>query len=40
MDQTRAPLLEALAEYHELDRYGFTPPGIVKGGEPILGCSR
>lgn len=27
MDQHRAPLLEALADYHELDRYGFTPPG-------------
>jgi arginine decarboxylase len=31
MDQTRAPLLEALAEYHELDRYGFTPPGHRQG---------
>lgn len=27
MDQHRAPLLEALAEYHEVGRYGFTPPG-------------
>jgi len=31
MDHSRAPLLEALAEYHELDRYGFTPPGHRQG---------
>lgn len=31
MDQHRAPLLEALAEYHELERYGFTPPGHRQG---------
>jgi arginine/lysine/ornithine decarboxylase len=31
MDQSRAPLLEALAEYHELNRYGFTPPGHRQG---------
>jgi arginine/lysine/ornithine decarboxylase len=31
MDQNRAPLLEALANYHELDRYGFTPPGHRQG---------
>lgn len=31
MDQSRAPLLDALAEYHELDRYGFTPPGHRQG---------
>ncbi len=31
MDQSRTPLLEALAEYHELDRYGFTPPGHRQG---------
>jgi arginine/lysine/ornithine decarboxylase len=31
MDQHRAPLVEALAEYHELDRYGFTPPGHRQG---------
>lgn len=31
VDQTRAPLLEALARYHELDRYGFTPPGHRQG---------
>lgn len=27
MDQSRAPLLEALEQYHRLDRYGFSPPG-------------
>jgi arginine decarboxylase len=31
MDQRRAPLLEALAAYHELERYGFTPPGHRQG---------
>jgi arginine decarboxylase len=31
MDQHRAPLLEALAEYHEAGRYGFTPPGHRQG---------
>ncbi len=31
MDQHRAPLVEALAEYHELDRYGFTPPAHRQG---------
>ncbi len=31
MDQHRAPLLEALDEYHRLDRYGFTPPGHRQG---------
>ncbi|MFF2840789.1 aminotransferase class I/II-fold pyridoxal phosphate-dependent enzyme [Paenarthrobacter sp. NPDC057981] len=31
MDQNVAPLLEALAEYHRLDRYGFTPPGHRQG---------
>src|ERR1700716_1072825 len=31
MDQHRAPLLEALAEYHEVGRYGFTPPGHRQG---------
>src|SRR3981081_3201346 len=31
MDQLRAPLLEALAEYHEVGRYGFTPPGHRQG---------
>ncbi|BBY08662.1 aminotransferase class I/II-fold pyridoxal phosphate-dependent enzyme [Mycobacterium noviomagense] len=27
MDHSRAPLLEALADYHRKGRYGFTPPG-------------
>jgi arginine/lysine/ornithine decarboxylase len=31
MDQHRAPLLEALDEYHRLGRYGFTPPGHRQG---------
>jgi arginine/lysine/ornithine decarboxylase len=31
MDHNRAPLVDALAEYHELDRYGFTPPGHRQG---------
>jgi len=31
VDQHRAPLVEALAEYHALDRYGFTPPGHRQG---------
>jgi arginine/lysine/ornithine decarboxylase len=31
VDQNEAPLLEALAEYRELDRYGFTPPGHRHG---------
>ena len=31
MDQSQAPLLEAVAEYHKLGRYGFTPPGHRQG---------
>jgi arginine/lysine/ornithine decarboxylase len=31
MDHGRAPLLEALADYHRLDRYGFTPPAHRQG---------
>lgn len=31
MDRHRAPLLEAWAEYHRADRYGFTPPGHRQG---------
>ncbi len=31
MDQSRAPLLEALADYHRRGRYGFTPPGHRQG---------
>ncbi|KNB54064.1 aminotransferase class I/II-fold pyridoxal phosphate-dependent enzyme [Streptomyces caatingaensis] len=31
MDHTRAPLLEALADYHALRRLPFTPPGHKQG---------
>jgi arginine/lysine/ornithine decarboxylase len=31
MDHTVAPLLDALADYHARDRYGFTPPGHRQG---------
>jgi lysine decarboxylase len=31
MDQSEAPLLDALADYHARDRYGFTPPGHRQG---------
>jgi arginine/lysine/ornithine decarboxylase len=31
MDHSAAPLLEALADYHARDRYGFTPPGHRQG---------
>ena len=31
MDQTQTPLLDGIAEYHRLDRYGFTPPGHRQG---------
>ena len=31
MDQSRAPLLEALADYHRSERYGFSPPGHRQG---------
>jgi arginine decarboxylase len=31
MDHSRAPLVEALAAYHECRRYGFTPPGHRQG---------
>ena len=31
MDQRRAPLVEALRDYHERGRYGFTPPGHRQG---------
>jgi lysine decarboxylase len=31
MDHSRAPLLEALADYHQQDRYGFSPPGHRQG---------
>ncbi|QHE70878.1 aminotransferase class I/II-fold pyridoxal phosphate-dependent enzyme [Rhodococcus sp. WAY2] len=31
MDQSQTPLLDALEEYHRLDRYGFSPPGHRQG---------
>ncbi|MHA7651658.1 hypothetical protein ACX9NE_22065 [Mycobacterium sp. ML4] len=31
MDQSEAPLLAALRDYHRCDRYGFTPPGHRQG---------
>jgi arginine decarboxylase len=31
MDHSAAPLLDALADYHAADRYGFTPPGHRQG---------
>src|SRR2546423_10385914 len=31
MNHSVAPLLEALADYHVRDRYGFTPPGHRQG---------
>ncbi len=31
MDQSDAPLLNALADYREKNRYGFTPPGHRQG---------
>lgn len=30
-DHSQAPLLDALGEYHKLERYGFTPPGHRPG---------
>jgi lysine decarboxylase len=31
VDQESAPIIEAIADYHRLDRYGFTPPGHRQG---------
>jgi lysine decarboxylase len=31
MDQSKAPLLEALDHYHRSERYGFSPPGHRQG---------
>jgi arginine decarboxylase len=31
MDHRKAPLLEALTDYHQQDRYGFSPPGHRQG---------
>jgi arginine/lysine/ornithine decarboxylase len=36
MNQSEAPLLDALADYRRQDRYGFTPPGhrLGRGADP------
>ncbi|MFF5079426.1 aminotransferase class I/II-fold pyridoxal phosphate-dependent enzyme [Actinoplanes sp. NPDC000266] len=45
MDHSRAPLVEAVADYHRQDRYGFAPPGHRqgRGAEPraleVLGAA-
>jgi hypothetical protein len=31
MDQSEAPLLDALIDYRQSNRYGFTPPGHRQG---------
>ncbi|WP_346926597.1 ornithine decarboxylase [uncultured Arthrobacter sp.] len=31
MNEGQAPIVSALADYHRLDRYGFTPPGHRQG---------
>jgi arginine decarboxylase len=31
MNQSKAPPLDALADYHQQDRYGFSPPGHRQG---------
>lgn len=31
MDQSETPMLDALDQYHRLDRYGFSPPGHRQG---------
>ena len=31
MDQSQAPLLDALVDYRRSNRYGFTPPGHRQG---------
>jgi lysine decarboxylase len=31
VDHSKAPLLEALADYHRSERYGFSPPGHRQG---------
>src|SRR3978361_219435 len=31
LDHSRAPMLDAVADYHRQDRYGFTPPGHRQG---------
>ncbi len=39
MDHSAAPMLEALAEYHARDRYGFTPPGTARAAARTRGPS-
>src|ERR1043166_3978207 len=38
VDHSRAPILEALAEYHRRGRLGFTPPGHkqARGADPAV----
>jgi lysine decarboxylase len=38
MDHDRAPVLEALADYHDRDRLGFSPPGHkqARGADPAV----
>src|SRR5690349_710535 len=31
MDQSQAPIVDAVAAYHRDDRYGFSPPGHRQG---------
>src|SRR3954453_2680627 len=31
VDHSRAPMLQALADYHRSERYGFSPPGHRQG---------
>jgi arginine decarboxylase len=31
MDHSKAPVLDALKDYHQQDRYGFSPPGHRQG---------
>jgi arginine decarboxylase len=31
MDQSEAPILDALTSYRKANRYGFTPPGHRQG---------
>ena len=39
MNQSVAPMLEALADYHARDRYGFSPPGTVRATAKTRGPS-
>lgn len=38
MDQSKAPVLDALAAYHESGQTPFTPPGHNRDGAPTPGC--